>query len=152
MAAAFLDSSALAKRYIDEEGTSAVVAVIERAEPPVVSRLAFVEVTSACARRVRAGHMNESQFDQVTLALERDFREVYAVIELGGAVMSRAAQLARGRYLRAADAIQLACAMIAAGQRPAGTLFEFVSADDELNAAAANEGLTVVNPCDEAKS
>jgi hypothetical protein len=48
--------------------------------------------------------------------------------------------------LRGADAIQLACGVLARTELPAATEFYFVSADEELNAAAMVERLQVENP------
>lgn len=146
MGANFLDSSALVKRYIDEQGTPVVIRLMTESDSIVVSRLAWVEVTSACARRVRARLMTDDQFEQVALVLEREIREVFEVIELGGAVMNRAVQLARSRALRAADAIQLACAQVACGERAENSSICFVSADQELNEAARSEGMIVLDP------
>jgi len=68
------------------------------------------------------------------------------VIELGGATITRSIDLIRVHALRAADGIQLACALIAASESATNREFLFVSADVELNAAAEKEGLTVLDP------
>lgn len=141
----FLDSSALVKRYIDEEGTSGVLNLLADDNRLVVARLAFVELYSACARRVRNDTMTPEQWEIIAAAIDSHFREEYQVIELGGAVMDRAAQLACTRYLRAADAIQLACALVVHSEADKKE-FRLVSCDEELNSAAQIEGLQVCNP------
>jgi uncharacterized protein len=57
-------------------------------------------------------------------------------------VRVRALRLLRVHPLRAADALQLAAALIAAGEEPAG--LAFVTSDERLQEAAAKEGFTIV--------
>lgn len=78
--------------------------------------------------------------------MENEFRTRFDVIELGSAVIGRSVDLLRVHTLRAADAIQLACALMAVGTSRTDVEFFFLSSDVELNAAAETEGLTVVDP------
>jgi predicted nucleic acid-binding protein len=59
-----------------------------------------------------------------------------------GPVRERAMRLVATHTLRAADAMQLAAALVAVSDRPAG--HEFVCADARLRAAAAREGFRVL--------
>lgn len=147
MARYFFDSSALVKRYLLEEGTRTVLELIESGEPLVVSRLALVEIASTAARRVKSGDISGDQCDSLLQVLEEEFRTRFDVIELGGAAITRGVDLIRVHALRAADAIQLSCALMAAGGSRTGSEFVFVSSDGELNAAAEAEDLTVLDPC-----
>lgn len=70
----------------------------------------------------------------------------FEVLEFDDRIISRAIELAKTRALRAADAIQLACALLSREELAAATDFYLVSADDELNSAASTEGLQVENP------
>ena len=146
MASYFLDTSALAKRYIVEQGTQRVVALVEGADRLIVSRLVMVEVTSALARRARTGGLATDQLSSILNAFETELRDRFEVMELGTPVMTRATDLARMHGLRAADAIQLACALLAGGGRPAEAGLTLVSSDEELNIAAQQEGLLVLDP------
>ncbi len=69
----------------------------------------------------------------------------FQVLELTRAPIARAAELARRHFLRAADAIQLAAALISAAGHESGSL-TVVSSDRELNAASEGEGLSVLDP------
>jgi predicted nucleic acid-binding protein len=146
MAEYFLDSSALVKRYVEEPGTDRVVQLLDKGHRLVVSHLAKVEVTSALARRERAGKVAAEQVDAVVGAMDAEFREVFEVVELGGEVLGRAAELTRAHALKASDAIQLACALVACSALDASAAITMVCADRELNAAAEQEGLPVVDP------
>ena len=51
----FADSSALAKRYVLEQGSSGVAQVLSDADALVVAAIAPIEIVSALTRRQRAG-------------------------------------------------------------------------------------------------
>jgi predicted nucleic acid-binding protein len=72
----------------------------------------------------------------------------YRVIEITPAVITQAMQLAETHGLRGYDAVQLAAALIVQKMRETLGLsaLELVSADRDLNDAAAVEALTVDNP------
>jgi predicted nucleic acid-binding protein len=74
-----------------------------------------------------------------------DLRESFDIVELDEPVMERAAAMARKHGLRGADAIQLACAVLARSDMPSAELV-LLSCDAELNAAASAEGLRVEDP------
>jgi uncharacterized protein len=139
----YIDSSALLKLYAEEVGSARVEQIVEAAPPAAifVSRLAAVEITAGLTRRCRGDDLTESDLDQALRWLDDDFVRRFQVVEIGGAVMQRAVALVRQHGLRAADGIQLSCALISAA--PDST---FVSSDTELNAAATEEGFAVLNP------
>lgn len=144
----FLDSSALVKRYIQEPGSSKVISLFEGQDPIVVSRLSHIEVLAAIARRVDEGGLDDGALDVVVPALEEEFRTRFDVVELSGAAMARASCVAQDYVLGAAQAIQLACALMIARSARTSDGFILVSADEALNEAAEEEGLVVVNPED----
>lgn len=145
----FLDSSALVKRYVEEPGTGRVLELLSPARRLIVSRLATVEVSSAIVRRARRIGLRDEEVEPVLDALESEVRERFEVVELGTPVLTRAIDLVRVHALRAADAIQLACALIARGEPTTGADFALVSSDAELNAAAQQESLAVIDPAQE---
>ena len=142
----FLDSSALFKRYLEEDGTERVLEIMRQNNELIVSRLTMVEVFSAGARLARAGDISQELLSDLFSAVENDFREEFTVVELGGAAMVRSMDLVRAHGLRAADAIQLACAVMVAGESSTSSEFTFVCSDNELNSAAEKEGMTVLDP------
>lgn len=71
-----------------------------------------------------------------------EFVESWHEIDASDAVRELAIRLLRVHPLRAADALQLAAAFLAAERRPAG--FELITLDDRLAAAARKEGFSVV--------
>ena len=146
MAVYFLDSSAIVKRYRDEAGSVAILRLFASNDHLIASRLATVEVVAAFARRARKGTVPEDRVGEIAHALEIDFRELFEIIELEGPILLRSIDLVRTHGLRAADAIQLACALKPAAQLAGLSSLVLVSSDAELNAAAAREHLTVFDP------
>ncbi len=149
MAAYFLDTSALVKRYHPEVGTQIVDQLFsESGTDRIISRLAFVEIVSAFALKVRTGTIRAAQFEQYRKQVHRDVRQKAMHV---GRIAVRHFQLAdellcrhaSGHRLRTLDALQLAVA-IDLGVR--GIPATFVSADDVLCLLAKREGLTVLNP------
>src|SRR5437870_4971740 len=139
----FLDSSALLKRYRQETGSQWMLQLTQTSDRIVISRLAQLEVTAAIVRRARQAGNTPQQVAAALASLNREIAEMFEVIELAGPVIPQATALTKTHALRAADAIQLSCAMLARPE-PSADYYR-VSADDELNTAAAAEGLGVEN-------
>ena len=136
----FLDSSALVKRYIDEEGSAVIGLLFRGRKVLAVSRLAEVEVPLAIARRARRGDLRESDARAHGEQVLRDLKTC-RVVELRTRTFERARSLGWAHGLRAYDALQLASATRL--KIETGMSLTFWSADGGLNAAAAAEGLRV---------
>jgi predicted nucleic acid-binding protein len=113
-----------------------------------VLNLSLVELTSAVTRRERAGGISPADAALIVARAARDFQTAYAVLRLNDRDIARAATLARAHGLRAYDAIQLGAALeLNVGRQFVGLPpLMFVSADQELNGAAAMEGFSVEDP------
>jgi predicted nucleic acid-binding protein len=145
MAAYFVDSSALVKRYRQEAGTERIAAVLDSAERIIIARLTQVEVTAAVIRRGRTAAVPAQDIERALTALDQDILNSFDVVELNAEVISQAIDLTRRHALRAADAIQLSCALFARTRAQSSEFF-VLSSDQELNSAAAGEGLQVIDP------
>jgi uncharacterized protein len=150
VAAYFLDTSMVVKRYVLETGTPWFQALTDPAAGHFlfVARITDVEMTAAVARRRRLCSLTPGQAGTALAAFWQDFDQQYRIMEIAIPLLQQASQLADRHVLRAYDAVQLAAAValnaqwIAAGT---GTI-TLVSADQELNDAALAEGLTVDDP------
>lgn len=140
---AFLDSSALVKRYADESGSDLVQVV----SPPVIaSDLAAVEVPAALWRKHRVGQISAPDAQILCRRFLADIdanssRSDAVLIEVGTDILRTAIDLVARHPLRAYDAVQLASALAASrllGNCPFGCF------DSQLNDAAAAEGLTLL--------
>lgn len=149
MAIYFLDSSAIIKRYIAEQGSALVASLTNPAAGNQlhIARISAVEVLAAITRRVRVGSLTGEQARVARTQFRIDFSASQNVVEITEALITRAMDLAEKHELRGYDAVQLAAAMeVHDGALTLGLTAAMVSADDELNAAAAAEGLAVENP------
>jgi predicted nucleic acid-binding protein len=138
----YLDTSALAKRYVAETGTPQVRALFRRRRRVAVSRLAYAELAAAVARLCREGSLTVRARDGILDRLDRDFGAVL-VLEARAAIIREVPALVLRQPLRGYDAVHLASAL--ALQRE-GAATEFWSADDRLLTAARSEGLRAINP------
>ena len=146
----FLDSSALAKRYITERGSLWIQGLTDpdARNSLIIARISWVEVLSALARRQREGDLASSDADQAIPAFRHDLGTQYRVSELDAGLVDIAGNLVTRHPLRAYDAVQLASALRAQSdlaQTGAPTLV-FLAADDRLLAIAQIEGLQTDNP------
>ena len=142
----YFDTSALLKRYIVEDGSAWVRTTFEEPEADiVVSQLAIVEGVAALARRARGGAFRPGSVARVVQKLTADFQQQFVVIAVNSDLIDRAVDLARQRALRGYDALQLATALVVRSL-VAPEVVTFVTADDELIAAAEREGLPSINP------
>ena len=150
MAVAFMDSSTVVKRYVQEVGSVWVSGLFTAAPANriIVAAITRVEVVAALTRRVRSATITQADAAAACALFLADILTDYRGVPITDAVLSRAVQLAQSYKLRGYDAVQLAASTevnqlrLAAGLPPV----IFVSADRDLNAAASAEGLTVDDP------
>lgn len=135
----YLDTSALVKLYVEEEGSGPVAAAVEEAGAVVTARIAYAEARAAFARHRREGGLTTGELRRVVERLDHDWPS-YGVVELSDTVVRRAGGLAERRALRGFDALHLAAALELRG---AGAEVVFLSFDARLTAAARRERLRV---------
>lgn len=142
----FFDTSAIAKRYVPEVGSSWIQGLtIEPTENTIViSRLTTVELVSALTRRQREKAISQDDFVTLRGAFLFHVEKIYTVINLNKDVLADARALLERHSLRTLDAIQLASALKA--RQIFNKVPTFLSADTRLLTAAAAEGLPTDNP------
>jgi predicted nucleic acid-binding protein len=139
----FWDTSSIVPLLVEEAPSRALAAEFERDPLQVVWWGTELECLSALARREREGVLDAPA---VRVALDRlgalggSWREVQPSVRL----RRTAARLLRVHPLRAADALQLAAAVIASDDSPRS--LPFMTLDDRLALAAEREGFPVVEP------
>jgi hypothetical protein len=137
----FWDSSALVPLITSEARSAWSRQMLKDDREALVWCLSAVEVRSALARQLREGSLSSSDLREAKRRAERLFAELIQVIAFD-IVRDRALRLLDLHDLRAADALQLAAALIASEERP-GTL-PFVTLDSKLAEAAEREGFPVL--------
>ena len=137
----FWDTSAWVPLLVREPSTPAVEAVLKEDPDPVVWWGGAVECVSALSAAARDGRLAPQEL-QTALSTLRALREFAFEIAPAEEVRSRAMRLLLSHPLRAADALQLASALVWCREQTAGA--GFVSLDDRLRAAATREGFDVL--------
>jgi len=146
----FLDSSALVKRYIAETGSAWIQSLAELTSGHTlfISRIAWVEVLSALARRQRETATPPEDVAATVHQFRYDLDTQYQVVELDQALVELAGELVLRHPLRTYDAVQLAAGWrVQSGLIQArGPALTFLSADVRLLNVAQTEGLLTDNP------
>jgi len=149
-AAYFLDSSALVKRYVQEDGTSWVRRLTRGSARNSIylARITAVEVTAAVARRRKGRTLTSAKASSILHRFRQHLGGRYTVIEITPALFNDAMRLANSHTLRAYDAVQLAAALEILRQRQEAGWdpVTLISADQALNTAATAEGMAVDDP------
>ena len=150
MAAYFLDSSALVKRYAADTGS----AWVENLTDPrsgnriFVAAITHVEVIAAIARKKKGLLLSATDAAAAIGRFENDLQTDLRVFDLTPNVITMAARLAEKHALRGYDAVQLAVALEINAARTARRLtgLMLISSDVELNTAAQSEQLLTDDP------
>jgi uncharacterized protein len=149
MPVCFLDSSALVKCYVAETGSTWTRSIVDDENNVVyVASLSRVETISALTRRLRRGDVTQPEFEVACEQFRLDLSTQFDIVGLTDQMIKEAATLAEKYGLRAYDAVQLAAALDSSStiSQVEQTQLMLVSADLELNAAAAAEGLNIEDP------
>jgi predicted nucleic acid-binding protein len=138
----YWDTSALVPLVVDEPGTALVRSWL-REDPQVVTwGLTRLEIVSAVERRLREGSITEGQRREA-LSRFTTLADAWGEIVDLLAVRARAVPLVARHPLRAADAVQLGAAIVAAEADPPSLAFACL--DRDLARAAEREGFLVLS-------
>jgi predicted nucleic acid-binding protein len=142
----FLESSALAKLFVQERGTDRLIALVEplASAQKLVSCLALLDVYAAIRKRERAGGITAADAAAVLEKLNAEFSQMTEQ-PVSAAVTDTAKQLLDRYGVRPVDALQLASCCLARTMSGV-TDYIFVSTNAMLLDAAKAEGLQVLNP------
>lgn len=146
MTALFIDTSALAKRYVIETGTKWMRSQTRPSagNNVIIAGSTPIELFSLLARRQREGSIKANAAGRLRRIVLRHVKDEYLTIPLDEALLARARGLVIKHPLRALDALQLACALEAS--LILNVTMTFIGADNNLLAIAAVEGFSTDNP------
>ena len=155
MAMYFLDSSAIVKRYFQEQGHNWIETLHDPNQRHVlyIAQAALAEVVASICRKAREQDMPLEERNTTIDDFRRDVRSSYSVWVVDNALYNAAGDLCRAHRLRAYDAIQLACAMAVRQdtfgvQPPEAEQLDviFISSDRGLLTVALAQGFNIENP------
>lgn len=129
----FLDSSAFAKRFVDEAGSDQVEELCARASELGLSVICVPEIISALNRRRRERCLTTPQYRKAKQQLLEDVRDA-DIVNLDVSVVASSVGVLEASSIRAMDALHIACALEWGAQ-------VFVSSDKKQLAAARRAGL-----------
>ena len=138
----FWDASAIVPLLMTEPSTKHLQASAAKDPAMLVWWGTEVECASAIARLEREDALDEPAVTQAFKRL-RQLAAAWHDVDPNDAVREAAVRFLRVHPLRAAGALQLAAAFVAAERRPAS--LEVVTLDDRLAVAARKEGFALVD-------
>jgi predicted nucleic acid-binding protein len=145
----FLESTAFAKLFVQEQGTDALIRLMEAVEDnrKLISASTPLEVYAAVRRRERSGDISA---EDAAAALDILRLEAARMVQqpLNPAVLEAARQLLDRTALRWPDTLQLAAALVARDMFQSTEII-FVSASSQLLEAAKAEGFRALDPAKE---
>ena len=106
----YFDSSAFAKRYVEENGSGSVEQLCKEAAAVALSVICVPEIISALNRRLREGSLSRSQYREVKSRLSIEVADAI-IINLVPAVIADAIHVLETNVIRAMDALHIACAL-----------------------------------------
>lgn len=136
----YCDTSALAKLYVQEEGTDSLIGQVAASDAVAVCRIAWVEIMSAFARRTREQSRDASAIAQARERFTADWPQ-YLTVEVNQALVELAGEYADAFALRAYDAVQLAAAQTLNQELPGEV--RFACYDSRLAKAARVLGVAL---------
>ena len=133
----FFDTSALAKRYVEEPDSARVQDLCEQADAIILSIICLPELISTLCRLVREGRVDQYAYHRIKHSVLTDLGDM-DICPINSEVMAHSVRCLENHPLRAMDAIHLGCALTCKPDC-------FVSADRRQVQAARAEGLTVID-------
>lgn len=128
-----VDSSAFAKRYIQEAGSDKLEILLQNASELALCIILVPEIVSGLNRRMREGFLTAADYRAAKRQLLADVRDA-TILQITPAVVSRSLRLLENGNLRAMDALHVACALEWGPDL-------FVTSDSRQSLAAGNAGL-----------
>jgi predicted nucleic acid-binding protein len=146
----FLDTSAIAKRYLPELGSGWIVSLTDVAARNTcwLAAVTRVELVAGLYRRQRLGHLTPTDAQRAAAIALHECASSFRGLVIDAVVLDRAAIVVAAHGLRAYDGIQLAAALRLRDEYDRSRLPPpiFVSSDQVLNDAARAEGMDVDDP------
>ena len=129
----FLDSSAFAKRFVEESGSEEIEHLCSQATELGLSVICVPEIVSALNRRLREKNLTRQNYVHAKQRLSQDVRDA-TIINLTPDVIQSSIWVLETTPLRTMDALHIACAMV-------WEVDLFVSSDHRQVTAARAAGL-----------
>ncbi len=131
----FFDSSAFAKRFIEEEGSDEVDKICKKSTSIALSSLCVPEIISALNRRLREKYITKKEYTKIKERLIEEIVDA-TIVNVLPEVISESITLLEKNKLRTIDSIHIASALLWQPDI-------FISSDKRQITAARKAGLKV---------
>ncbi|MBI4311628.1 MAG: type II toxin-antitoxin system VapC family toxin [Chloroflexi bacterium] len=145
-----IESSALVKRYVQEQGSDVIDELFDDRRPDetfALSLLAVVELRSALLRLAKGGKISELEAVELLNNFRKDVSSVKLWVHVDDSLLDEAAIALERHPLRTGDALHFASMLrlrsVASG---AGEIFLAVTSNGELKDACRAEGINTLDP------
>lgn len=128
-----VDSSAFAKRYVQENGSEEIETYLQSASELALCIILVPEIISGLNRRLREQFLSAKFYNKLKSQLLEDVHDA-TVIQITPSIISHAVKLLENNALRAMDSLHVACALEWKSDL-------FVTSDKRQFMAAKNAGL-----------
>jgi predicted nucleic acid-binding protein len=106
----FFDSSAYAKRFVEEKGSDVVEEICRNATSLALSIICVPEIISALNRRLREKNIESSDYHLAKTRLMEDIGDI-TIVNITAGVIIKSIDLLENNALKAMDAMHIACAL-----------------------------------------
>jgi len=135
----YLDSSALLKLYVDENGSEQVRKLVARAKLVCTHLIGYAEISAAFGRAHRMGRVSTDDLPRLLQDFDRDWSNI-EVVGVTEPLIRRAGHMAVHFVLRGYDSVHLAAAEAVARDIGQPSMLQFVAFDAALDEAASALG------------
>ena len=136
----FFDTSALIKKYVTEDGSEKVDALMNKAESIIVSVITAIEAHFTFKRLLIENAIDESDYQTLINEFEIDY-PYYSHVVFDELISSNAKSLIDKYQLKTLDSIQLGTAVLLKDE-----IDYFVVCDSKLVKAGKKDRLKIINP------
>lgn len=109
---AFIDTSSLFKKYLDEKGADTFDALLQPVSEIIIAPITLLEINSIIERRLREKTLSTHDADWIEKEFMLDLN-FYGVVEFNEALNSECIRVIRKYQMKVPDGIQLSSAIVA---------------------------------------
>ena len=109
---AFIDTSSLFKKYVDEKGADAFDTLLQSVTEIIIAPITLLEINSIIERRIREKTLNTSDAKWIEKEFMFDLN-FYGIVEFNEMLTSECIRVIRMYQMKVLDGVQLSSAIIA---------------------------------------
>lgn len=150
MAIVYIESSALVKRYLPEQGTEVIDELFDRrtsSEFFVISLPSALEIKSVFVRLAKAGRISDAEVRELLASFWADRTKVSSILPFDNSLVEEASGHLDRHPVRTLDAVHVASILrVKETAQRSGERLIVVACDHEVVQACREENIEVLNP------